>query len=102
MARSRTDLHNILKGLVGVSNAYFQPGQNVTMTYPCIVYNRNDSFVLSADNLMYWLKKKYSVMVIDRNPDSLIPDQVESLPFTRFDRFYIVDGLNHTVFNLYF
>lgn len=75
---------------------------NQSMTYPCIVYTRMDSYVDHADNLRYFFKKRYSAMVIDRNPDSLIPDLVESLPFTRFDRSYVVDTLNHFVFNLYF
>jgi hypothetical protein len=42
------------------------------------------------------------VTVIDRNPDSELPDKVEELPFCRFDRFYATENLNHHVFNLFF
>lgn len=102
MAQSRLDLHTILKGLTGVNDAYFQPKMNQTLSYPCIVYSRDKSHVKYADNVKYFFKKRYSVIVIDRNPDSLIPDLVEGLPFTGFDRFYPADGLNHFAFNLYF
>jgi hypothetical protein len=41
-------------------------------------------------------------MVIDRNPDSELPDKVIELPLCKFDRFYTADNLNHTVFTLFF
>lgn len=72
------------------------------MVYPCIRYNRDDSITFHADNLLYIFKKRYKVTVIDRDPGSGIPDLVEKLPYTAFDRFYPADGLNHFVFNLYF
>jgi hypothetical protein len=101
MARSRTELHEILKGLNGVVDAYFQP--KTTLEYPCIVYERDRrSDVKFAGNLKYLLKKGYTITVIDRDPDSLIPDQVEGLPYCEFDRFFRRDGLNHFVFQLFF
>ena len=102
MAQSRLDLHAILKALTGVTDAYFQPKMGQDLAYPVIVYERDDSFVAHADNLPYVHMKRYSVTVIDRDPDSLIPDLVEGLPYARFDRFFVINGLNHTVFNLYF
>ena len=102
MARARNLLHNILKGLTGVEEAYFQPDGTVKMTYPCIVYERKDSLDFHADNILYVFKKRYTVTVIDRDPDSAIPDLVEALPLTKFDRFFTAAGLNHFVFNLYF
>lgn len=102
MARPRSALHLLLEGFVGSKRAYFQPKQNTSIDYPCIVYSRDNSYILNADNLKYVTKKRYQITVIDRNPDSTIPDQVENLPYSRFDRAFITDGLNHTVFNVYF
>lgn len=102
MAQSQIQLHEILTALEGVQDAYFQPKQDVKMQYPCIVYSRDDSYVAHADNLAYLFLKRYQVIVIDRKPDSIIPDQVEELPYTRFDRSYISSGLNHFVYNLFF
>jgi hypothetical protein len=101
MARPRSQLHDILKNLDGVADAYFQ-APTTGMQYPCIKYQRSRSLAFDADNLKYLLYKRYTVTVIDRDPDSLIPDQVEALPHSRFDRFYAVEGLNHFVFDLYF
>ena len=101
MARPLSDLQVILKGLVGVKDAYIQPP--TTLEYPCIMIERGlPSNVSHADNINYMLKKGYTVTVMDRNPKSLIPDQVEGLPYARFDRSFKNDGLYHTVFQLFF
>lgn len=101
MAQSLSQLQSILKGLEGVKDAYIQV-KNQTMEYPCIVIERDDSFYLFADNIKYIFKKRYTVTVIDRKPDSLIPDLVEELPLTTFDRKFSTEGLNHFVFKMYF
>jgi hypothetical protein len=102
MAQPLSLLQSNLKALEGVEDVYIQGPGPQTMVYPCIRIARNDSFVAFADNLQYLFKKRYSITVIDRQPDSPIPDLVEALPHTRFDRFYVANGLNHFVFNLYF
>lgn len=96
----RLQLHDVLGAIC--ENAYFQPPQNVQMKYPCIVYQRMGSDPDHADNGLYRHAKRYQVTVIDRNPDSELPDQVEGLPMCSFDRFYAADNLNHWVLNLFF
>lgn len=101
MARPQSELQEILEDLEGVVEAYFQP--KTDLEFPCIVYERgNPSEVSFADNLKYVLKKGYTITVIDRAPDSPIPDQVEALPHCRYERFFRTDGLNHFVFQLFF
>jgi hypothetical protein len=46
--------------------------------------------------------KRYTLTVIDRNPDSELADQVEEIAFCHFDRFYAAENLNHYVFTLFF
>jgi hypothetical protein len=101
MARSRLDLQELLITL-GTTNVYFQPPTNVKMQYPCIVYNRDYSKTEFADNDPYHLNKRYQLTVIDRDPDSAIPDNVENLRLCAFSRFFVADDLNHYVFSLYF
>lgn len=102
MARPLGELQALLKGLDGVKNAYIQPPTE-GMEYPCIMIERgNSSDVEHADNEIYVLKKAYTVTIIDRAPDSPIPDLVEGLQYARFDRFFRTDGLNHFVFQLFF
>jgi hypothetical protein len=72
------------------------------MVYPCILYKRDNRKTRHADNQPYNVRKRYLVTVIDRSPDSTIPDLVAALPSCVFDRFYTADNLNHDVFKLFF
>jgi hypothetical protein len=97
----RLQLHDVLIGIT--DHVYFQPPENIVMQYPCIVYAREsgDSSRF-ANNRPYQHVKRYQVTVIDRNPDSDLPDQVQDLPLCQFVRFFTADNLNHFVFNLFF
>lgn len=98
----RLELQTILEGVLGTRNVYFQPPPSLQMQYPCIVYKRNDAQTEFADNNPYIHTKRYQVTVIDRNPDSLIPDKIGALPLCLYDRSFATDNLNHDAFNLYF
>jgi hypothetical protein len=104
MTTSRMELQELLVDILGSDNVYFQPPSNIDMKYPCIVYNRDrdPASIRFANNFPYTNKKCYQVMVIDRNPDSKIPDKVAELPMCTFDRFFTADDLNHDVFRLFF
>lgn len=99
---SRLDLHAQLVSILGRSAVYFQAPANVTMTYPCIRYERDDIDTRFANNKPYSQTKRYLVTCIDKDPDSLIPDKLAKLPMCRFSRHFVVDGLNHDIFELYF
>jgi hypothetical protein len=96
----RLDLQTLLETIT--PNVYFQPPPSKKMEYPCIVYNRDYQKTEFADNSPYSHMKRYQVTVIDRNPDSTIPDRVRDLPLCAFDRFFAAEGLNHDVFKLFF
>lgn len=98
----RLELQSLLEELLGSQNVYFQPPQNVQMVFPCIVYHRDIMDTRFGDNAPYSLVNRYQVTVIDKNPDSLIPDKVAKLPMCLKNRFFTANNLNHDVFNLYF
>lgn len=98
----RSELQDILKTILQSDEVYFQPPPSVRMNYPCIVYKRDFELIRYADDKPYWHKKRYQVTVIDRDPDSVIPNKVAELPLCSFDRFYTADNLNHDVFKLFF
>ncbi len=98
----RLQLQALLEALLGTSNVYFQPPSNVQIQYPCIVYKRDTADTVFADNAPYRYTKRYQITVIDRNPDSGIPNEVASLPLCSYDRFFTADNLNHDVFNIFF
>lgn len=99
MSRNRLKLDNIFRSIA--PNVYFQPPESMRMKYPCILYELTSIDTKFADNNPYVRKKRYKVTVIDKNPDSDIPDKIGGLPMTIFDRHYTSDNLHHFVFNIY-
>ena len=47
---SRHELHDELKELLGTNRCYFQPPESIKLEYPCIIYKRDPSDILRADN----------------------------------------------------
>lgn len=80
----------------------FQPPPSYKMTYPACRYEQSNGKTEFASNMPYSFTKKYTVTIIDRNPDT---DYVEKMamafPMCVMDRAYAVDGLNHYVFTLF-
>ena len=100
--KPRSDLQDLLVELLGSDNVYFQPPSTLQMQYPCIVYQRDDRRVEYANDSPYKHDVAYLVTVIDRDPDSAIPDKVAALSGARFDRWFAADNLNHDVYTLFF
>lgn len=98
----RLDLQALFLDILESENVYFQPPNNAQIKYPCIVYDRDLIVPDHADNKPYLLKKRYEVTVIDRDPDSEIPDKIAALPLCVHVRFFIADNLNHDVFRIFF
>lgn len=98
----RVELQSLLEEILGTPNVYFQPPPNVQMQFPAITYKRDAADTLFAGNLPYRYTKRYAVTVIDRNPDSVVPEKIAILPMCTHSTSFQADGLNHTVFNLYF
>jgi len=98
----RLQLNETLCKILGSRNVYFQPPESIKMKYPAIVYSLSDIENLYANNGVYLSARKYTVTVIDKDPDSLIVGAVAGLPTCRYDRHYEKDNLNHDVFTLFF
>jgi hypothetical protein len=103
---TRLEFHVALEDLFGdldnEVNLYFQPPTNVTMVYPAIVYNKDIRAVDYADNDIYRNTLRYQVTVIDRDPDSLLPDLVGGMRFSTRVRHFTTEGLHHDIFYVYF
>jgi hypothetical protein len=83
-------------------HVYFQPPENFKIAYPCIVYEQSNIDTRHANNVPYSLTKQYTITVIDKNPDTRIPDKVACLPMCSFDRHFTSDNLHHYVFKIYY
>ncbi len=72
------------------------------MKYPAIVYSWDGNAHTRADILRYVPRLRYQVTVIDRDPDSKIPDMVEALPYCRMTTTMIVENLHQFIFSISF
>ena len=97
----RQVLQDLLKTF-GSAAVYFQEPSADKMLYPCIIYGLDSVDATFADNKPYTQTNRYLVTVIDRNPDSLLPGKVSSLPMSAFSRRFVKDGLYHSSYNLFF
>lgn len=88
--------------LEGKENCYFDPPENLKINYPCIIYERINSHKTFADNFTYSYMRRYSVTIIDRDPDSILPDRMELLRLCTHDRDFVTDNLHHYVFTIYY
>lgn len=101
-------LHDILCGVLGApfpdgeDHCYFGPPSDNQMLYPCIRYNYTNDLDEFADNIHYKSSRRYTVTVIDEDPDSEIPNRLKEIPYCTSDRNFAVDGLNHFVHTLYY
>lgn len=101
MAENRLELHEKLVKCLGTENVYFQPGPNVQMEYPCIVYSRDGLYRVDADDALYYGKIRYVVTLIEKNPDSPVLEKLWKLQFSEYSRHYTFDNLHHDVFEIY-
>lgn len=98
----RPELGRIFRDILGSDHVYFQPPETVKMKYPAIKYERSDMEIMHADNNVYQHRVRYTVTVIDSDPDSAVVNRVGMLPLCRFERHYAQDNLNHDVFEIYY
>ena len=96
----RLNLSNKLRNLLGSSNVYFQPPENLKMKFPCIVYERAKLEPDFADNVPYKIDKVYYVTCIYDDPDSDLPLKMAQLPMCVHQRHYVSDGMYHDQYRL--
>ena len=98
---TRLELHDILCEAIGSRNVYYQPPSNFRMKYPCIVYSPQAATLWHADNNPYTIHDRYRVVVIDQDPDSILPKKIAELPGARAAQPYTSDNLHHWPFELW-
>src|SRR5215510_1005838 len=99
---AQEQLQALLEEVAAGNKVYFQPPANVTMAYPCIVYERDRADTKFADNVPFQITKRYTIKVIDTAANSPMWDKVAALPSCTHDRHYTAGNLHHDVFNIYF
>lgn len=99
---SRINLQHELEAILGSKNVYFQPPNGYKLTYPCIIYRLAGKMTNHANNHPYLHGNRYSVTVIDTNPESPYPDKIGEMPTCSFDRLFIADNLYHYTYSIWY
>lgn len=101
--RKREDFHELLVDALGSRNVYFQPPEDIKLSYPCIKYSLEKPWISNADDKKYSGMSRYSIILIDYDPDSEeVVEKLNDFEYSSFDRSYAADNLNHFVFTIYY
>lgn len=99
----RQELGQKLRRILGSDNVYFQPPNNTKIQYPCIIYSKEQPSQKHADDQCYYSMDKYEILVVDRDPDSDIPDKInDGFEHCQISRYFVKDNLNQTILTLYY
>lgn len=98
---NREQFQTALEEVLGSRQVYFQPPENVRMSYPAIVYQISTIRGDHADDIFYRDRTGYTVTLIDKDPSSIYVKSLLKFRYSAFDRFFRADNLNHFVFTMY-
>lgn len=77
---------------------YYQPPDNVTLKYPCIVYGDSGFTDNRADNIHYVIRTRYQITFMTKDADSNIPKEIlVAVKHGKLERKFTRDNLYHTV-----
>lgn len=98
---NRLSLHEEL--LQFVENVYYQPPDNIRMSYPCIVYHKTGWSNRSGNNDHYIKNQQWTITLIDTDPDSLTAEDIEKhFEYCSIQQYFKKDNLSHTTLRLYY
>lgn len=99
--KNRIDLDNKLRELLGTDQVYFQPPATLRVRYPAIIYSFDNNQEVFADDSKYLKHKRYSITLIDKDPESPIADNLDLLPFCKLSNVFVTDNLYHWVYRIH-
>lgn len=103
MPRTRIELDDRLRELLGSNNVYYQPPESIKLKYPCIIYSRDEIDTRRADDGVYHAINRYEVTIIAKDPDFPLFDTfLFKFPMCSLARTFTIDNLNHYSFTLYY
>lgn len=99
---NRKALQKTLETILGSRQVYYNPPENIKMSYPAIVYTKDKIKSLYANDNKYLKHTSYSITVISNTPDNPIIERILDIPLTEFDRSFVSDNLYHDVITIYY
>ena len=100
MMDSRSELQKVLEGVDDRLTVYYQPPSNITLQYPCIVYQLSRVRRVMGNNKVYHLRRSYTLLLITKGLNDDLIDKLLQLPYVRHDRSYRANNLQHESFTI--
>lgn len=101
LSDSRSTLQTLLEEVLGSRNVYYQPPSSIKMSYPAIVYNLDTITATFANDSLYSTNNRYTLTLIDSNPNNEFVEKILKIKYCRFDRHFRFENLNHYVFSIF-
>ena len=103
MKDRRRKLQDELEAILGSGRVYFQPPENLKLSYPCFVYSRQRIETRPADNMKYHGRVSYRLTVISYDPDlPYYDDLMNAFQYISYSNHFGKDGLNNDVYDLFY
>lgn len=99
---TREELDALLCIKTGNDNVYFQPPENLQLTYPCTVYELDGFYEPKADNYDYHRRHRYKLTYITHDPDDPNIEALSDLQYCQMNRPYTADNLYHYPYIIYY
>jgi hypothetical protein len=99
--KSRIEIQNLLEGILGNGNVYFQDPPNTGMKYPCIIYNFEGFDNDFADNKPYIVAGRWTVHHMYKSIKNDLKEVfVLEPPFFKWERRIKNDGVYNDYYTL--
>lgn len=80
---------------------YYQPGPNIKLEYPCIVYKLYNIENRFANNKIFTQNFVYELTFISATPDwDAVEKTMASIPYTTMENQMVTDNLYHTILHI--
>lgn len=100
--KTKEEVGDLLEGVLGNSNVYFQPPTNIKLKYPCMVYKFVTPKVDRAGNMPYIVTGHWEVHHMYKDPDnSLVEKMLFASPFVAHDNNIVSEGVYNDYYTIY-
>lgn len=98
----RKTLQTILENILGSREVYYNPPESIKMSYPAIVYSKEQLDSKFANDGKYLNNTSYSITLMSRIPDDPIAKKILNLPLTSYNKTFVSENLYHEIITIYY
>ena len=96
---TRLEFQARLEALLGSENVFFQTAPRGVGSFPRIIYKRDKFSSRFADNIAYFSRQKYTVILVSQTPDPPMFYTLLAAGFSHASS-YVAEQLQHDIFHI--